>query len=88
MKTIWKWTLAVADAQVVELPVGAEILAVQMQGGLPQVWALCDPDAPKRPRHIVMFGTGHSAPDQPGRHIGTFQTNGGAYVWHAFEVTR
>jgi hypothetical protein len=86
MKTIWKWTLAVTDQQSVELPRGAEILAVQIQGGLPQLWALCDSDQPKERRVIAIIGTGHPIVREPGRYINTFQMYDGALVFHAFDL--
>ncbi len=36
---IFKWTLAVTDAQTLELPQGAGILTVQAQGDMPQLEA-------------------------------------------------
>lgn len=84
---IWKWTLAVTDVQTIELPVGAGILTVQMQGGEPQLWALCDENATaKDKRHIAIYGTGNLMPDEPGEYLATFQMHGGALVFHAFEV--
>lgn len=88
MKTIWKWTLAVADIQSVPLPAGADVLGVQMQGGYPQLWALCDPKAEPQSREIAIYGTGHQLPHDPGRYISTFQMASGALVFHAFEVTQ
>lgn len=86
MKTIWKFSLGMVGEQCAILPAGAEILCVQMQGNVPQIWALCDPAEPKVPRTIAIYGTGHPVPGNPGRYIGTFQMSGGALVWHAFEV--
>lgn len=83
---IWKWTLDVTDHQVVMLPAGAKLLSVQMQGELPQLWALCDEDAPPHPRGIAIYGTGHPLPEKPGEFLGTLQMLDGALVWHAFEV--
>ena len=84
---IWKLTLAVQDVQRLELPAGAGILTVQIQGGEPQLWALCDENAiTKEPRHIAIYGTGNPMPDEAGDYIATFQMLGGAAVFHAFEV--
>lgn len=84
MKTIWKWTLAVTDQQFVDMPQDAEPLSVQMQGGLPQLWALCSPDKAKVGRSIRIIGTGHPITDDPGSHIGTFQMHDGGLVFHVF----
>lgn len=83
---IWKWTLAPTDLQSISVPKGAKLLSVQMQGGLPQLWALCDETAEKEPRHVAIYGTGNPMPDEPGKYIDTFQAHGGALVFHAFEV--
>ena len=85
MKRIWKWTLEVTDRQLLTLPRGAEILAVQMQGPSPQLWALCDPDAFPSAREIAIIGTGHAIEAPPGRYISTFQMHDGQLVFHAFE---
>lgn len=81
---IWKWSLRVVDEQTLELPEGAQILDVQIQDRMPQLWALVDSTRPKRPRKIAIYGTGHPVPDNPGTYIASFQMNGGALVFHAF----
>lgn len=84
---IWKWTLALVGQQTLELPVGARILTVQMQGDAPQLWAACNSETTsKESRHIAIYGTGHPLPDDPGQYIATFQMHDGALVFHAFEV--
>lgn len=83
---IWKWTLAVKDEQTIELPMNAKLLSVQMQGELPQLWALVDENQPrKQGRRIAIYGTGNPMPDSPGEYISTFQMHDGALVFHAFE---
>ncbi len=83
---IWKWTLKMVDNQVVNMPIGAKVLTVQMQNGEPQVWALCDEANPTEPRQIAIYGTGNPLPLEPGEYIATFQMHDGALVWHAFEI--
>jgi len=83
---IWKWELDVTDMQTVMMPAGAKLLDVQIQGGTCCVWALCDENNPKIPRHIAIYGTGNPMPAQPGEYIATFQLHAGALVFHAFEV--
>lgn len=85
MKSIWKVNLAVADQQLVHLPEGAEVLSVQVQGGVPTVWFKCDTEREPVGRTFFMYGTGHQLPEEPGRFIGTFQLHGGALVFHLFE---
>lgn len=86
MKRIYKWTLGPNREQRIVIPRGSVILSIAMQGSLPQVWALCDPEEPNEPRTIALYGTGHDLPVYPGRYIATFQTDQGALVWHAFEL--
>jgi len=83
---IWKWKLAVTDVQTIEVPAGAKVLDVQMQGGSPSLWVLCDENALSTPRRIAIYGTGNPMPDEPGEYIATFPMHGGALVFHAFEL--
>ena len=85
MKTIYKWTLTVGMTEL-QMPAGAKVLTAQMQGDQPQLWALVDPTQPKERRVFVIYGTGNSVPDNPGEYVATFQMDGGALVWHVFEV--
>ena len=86
MKTIWKFTLK--PNCTLEMPIGAEILTVQEQYGHPQMWALVDRYADTELREFNIYGTGQDLPDSPGAHVGTFQLNGGAFVFHVFEVLK
>lgn len=95
MKTIWKFPLPVEYNALVmgwnvrftmELPEEARILSVQLQWGAPVMWALVDPEAPKRARSMVLAATGKPFPEELVTHfIGTFQLNDGAGVLHLFE---
>lgn len=87
MKQIWKFPLAVTDRQIIEMPMGADILCVQMQRDSVCLWALVNPERDKAERIIDIYGTGHNMDDDyHGYHIGTFQLNGGALVFHVFEA--
>lgn len=82
---IWKYTLAITDVQKLSVPPGAKFLDVQMQEGVPQLWALVDEknyDAVTRT--IAIYGTGHPMPNLPGEYIATFQM--GELVFHVFEL--
>jgi hypothetical protein len=85
MKTIWKFALNDPEAKV-EMPKGAEILAVQTQWNTPCVWALVDPVQPKETRQFRTYGTGHVLPENPGKYLGTFQVRSGIFIFHVFEV--
>ncbi|HLE86824.1 MAG TPA: hypothetical protein VI727_04105 [Candidatus Brocadiaceae bacterium] len=87
MKTIWKYNLEVVDDQLLEIPIEAEILDVQMQYGSPQLWAVVTPELQKETRHIRIHGTGHRVSTVDNlKYISTFQMEGGSLVFHAFEV--
>lgn len=83
-QTIYKYRLEVEDEQRISMPSGAQILTVQMQDNWPHLWALVDPILASEERTILIRGTGHDAPGV-GRYISTFQMQGGALVFHAFE---
>jgi len=86
MKTIYKYPLAITDEQIITMPFEARILTVQVQDGVPCLWALVEPDWKPEPRRILTFGTGHPIPDgTAGRHVGTYQVQGGSLVFHVFE---
>jgi hypothetical protein len=82
--SIWKFILETTDLQVIEMPRGAEILAFQMQGASPCIWAKCEINAPKETRRFIFVGTGHPFPEQCGPHVGTVQIGG--LVLHLFEA--
>jgi hypothetical protein len=78
-KVIYKYTLTSS----VEMPQGAQILDIQMQGVLIQIWALVDTTAPMETRRFETLGTGWTV--QEGlQHIKSLQD--GSYVWHVFEI--
>ena len=98
MKRIYKYPLEVTDQQYVDLPVGAQILSVQMQSQpawkmraentQPHLWALVDDAETMRCfRNVEMVGTG-----QPTGHIefdlfdfiSTIQMQDGRLILHVF----
>ena len=87
MTTIWKFRVDVVDTGVVNMPAGAEVLCVQLQDGVPWVWAKVDDEAPPVARVFHWRGTGHPLRNV-GRYIGTVQQLGGALVLHLFEGVR
>lgn len=84
---IWKFPLRITDRQTVDMPAGAQVLTAQLQRGVLQMWALCDPAAEKTPRTFSVFGTGNPMPNNPGRYVSTFQLSGGELVFHLFEAS-
>lgn len=84
-RTVWKFALKTQDVQEVEMPVGAECLFVGEQGGWICLWCRVDPFATKEKRIIGIVGTGHPAPADDGRYIGSVILRGGDLVFHVFE---
>lgn len=89
--TIWKYPLAV-DASVLEMPMGAKVLSVGVQGAEDAVlWALVDPEAPKMKRRVRVYGTGHLVENETGElfeFAGTFQLAALGLVFHVFVERR
>lgn len=85
-RTIWKATLhLLSETQKIEVPHGAELLCAREQYGQICVWFRCDPSAPKEMRDITIVGTGHPAPADEGRYLGTASLYGGNLMLHVFE---
>ena len=81
-KTIWKFELP--PDGLISMPLGAQVLDVQIQDDRPVMWALVDPDARCSVIRLALYGTGQTVPNRPGNYLGTFQQHGGALVWHVF----
>ncbi len=89
-KTIWKFPLIVTTWQNITMPIGAEILTVQIQNEEPCLWALVNPKAETESRRIGMFGTGTSVSYDmraSRKYISTLQMKNGLFVLHVFEYT-
>jgi hypothetical protein len=92
MMAVWKYPIAwppADDRFSIVLPPLTQVLAIQVQHGIPCVWALVDPTRhPVDERWFRIAGTGHEIADRiVGQgYIGTFQLLGGSLVLHVFEV--
>jgi len=93
MKTVWKYELKVINEQTFNLPVGAQLLTVQVQYDTPCLWVLLDPDASREPVKIYTAGTGagtgflieHYWIEQNNLlYVGTYQMRDGRLVFHVF----
>ena len=85
MKTIWKYQLRHL-VTVLDMPSGAEILTVQMQGEDLCIWALVDPSQPNEARQFHVYPTGAiEAPDSAECYVGTVMNLNDSQVWHVFE---
>lgn len=83
MKTIGKYALLGAQIERVNVPRGARVLTVQMQGAQVCLWALADSREPLVTMTVWVFGTGFEMPEEVGRYLSTVQTRDG-FVWHYF----
>lgn len=81
MKVVYKYELRPQNS-IMKLPKGAEILTVQLQYGIPTLWALVDPENELEDRLIDIIGTGWEVTDNI-KYICTYMD--GPFVWHAFE---
>lgn len=94
IKKIYKYPLEVTDIQTIMIPIGAEILCVQVQNDVPCIWAKVDPQMSLTQRGFVMYGTGQpiTQTNNIQKYIGTFQIIGGRpvfpqhLVFHLFEL--
>jgi hypothetical protein len=87
-KVIYKYSLAIEDFQTIQLPIGAEILCVQVQGEQPMLWAIVDDYSHRvagglQLKHILTVTTGGPMPTV-GRYLGTYQILKGKFVGHVF----
>jgi hypothetical protein len=86
MKTIWKFSLDDPMGSL-QMPIGAEILCLQIQRGVPCIWVKVDDSAKVERRTFIVVGTGHKLSVNANKYIGTFQEANGDLIWHVFETT-
>jgi hypothetical protein len=84
-RKVWEYPLTMIDDTVLDLPQDAEVLTVQWQHEHPCLWVLVDPTAPTERRVFRIVGTGHPISGDV-RYVGTVQLDGGALIFHVFEV--
>lgn len=80
---VWKYELPSADNQV-SMPEGARVLDIQATRGVPTIYALVDPEAPRRTRMFTRVATGQAFDTAGLSYIATVRA--GVLVWHIFEV--
>jgi hypothetical protein len=90
MKTVWKYQTHLEGYLEINLPMGAEILAVQRQGKRKEdevfIWCLVDTDKPTETRKFKFYGTGEDLDAESLKYIGTLQFFDGENVIHLFEL--
>lgn len=86
MRVIWKYELQQIAMQSIEMPLGAHILSMQVQNGVPCIWCIVDTNKKVHPRDIRIVGTGmYLHDDFRGVFIGTFQIPEENLVFHVFD---
>lgn len=88
MLTVHKYPVEVNDRIVIGVPMGAQLLSVQMQYGFPTFWFLVDTEEPVVQKVYLMYGTGHEVQSNTGKHVESVQELGGKLVWHIFEEAK
>ncbi len=84
---IYKYDVSVSDKFTIDMPINAEILSFQDQGGLLRLWAAVWPNSSTESRKFAVRGTGHEIDmDTVKKFIGTAQQLNGKLVWHLFEL--
>lgn len=85
--TVYKYPCRVQEkAFRLEMPRGSHTVAVQMQHGMPHLWAIVTEHRREETRWFRWYGTGHEIDHaESPRYVGTVQMD--PYVWHLFEVT-
>lgn len=74
----------------VDMPRGAKILDVQLEGDMPVIWAIVNPKRETRKYVFQVFATGFEMHDYEKKnfhYLATVQQKGlTTFVWHIFEV--
>lgn len=85
---VWKYGVPVrSEPHAFSMPLGAEVLTVQVQGGEPCLWVKVRPNGPSVERRFRWVGTGQDVDEEAiVGYVGTVQALGGALVWHLFEI--
>ncbi len=90
MLKVFKYTIPTTDYFSLNLPQGAQILTVQTQYEIPNIWALVNPNNPKEERKFRLAGTGHPIEESNKNliYIGTFQLVAGSFIGRLFELNK
>jgi hypothetical protein len=84
-RVIWKLEITEIGESELLLPTGAIVLNVSMQHGLPFIWFICNPTAPKKKYKFLCVGTGKQFDATGWNYVGTFLAAGGELVFHLFD---
>ena len=86
---VYKYVLPpLADRVTLMMPAGAEPLSVMVQGNKICIWARVNLWRSPVETTFRIAGTGHDLEEDVGNHVGSFQLENGALVFHVFEVKK
>ena len=83
-KQVWKFEITLPN-MVFEVPLGAEILTVQMVREITSIYFLVNPLNDKESRKFNIYPTGSDIYFES-KYIGTCQTLEGHFIFHVFET--
>lgn len=88
MLKIFKYPIVIDNYFELNMPKESKVLTVDIQNNAPQLWALVDPEKSTEKRRFRFVGTGHPIEEELENltFISTFQMDGGALIFHIFEV--
>ncbi|GAB6439722.1 hypothetical protein CON36_34030 [Bacillus cereus] len=87
MYSVWKFVLESQETQMLEVPLGAEILSTETQGDDIVVYALVDTEqTEKEYKDVRVYGTGVPIPDVITEYnfLGTAKFYNGSMMFHVF----
>lgn len=87
MKTIWKYTLKAEVSNIIDMPLGAEVLSVETQGDDINIYALVDPmETAQQQIEVRTYGTGHDIDVDLSHYkfLGTAKLYNGSLMFHLF----
>ncbi len=86
-RTMYKYPLDAKPLQRLAVPKGAMLRAVQVQDGVPTIWAEIEPTAETVIKEIRTYATGEPMDDHWRYYLGTYQLDGGQLVFHVYTNT-
>lgn len=89
-QSVWKFPLKVDDEQSISIPAGFTPLKVDVQQGVPCLWALVNPAVEKTDVVVRIYGTGHPIDDfvRGDQYVDSFMMYDGQLVFHVFLFTQ
>lgn len=87
VQAVWKYPIEFTDSIEIEMPRGADVLHVGMQGEQLCLWCLVYPEGELTKRRFRIAGTGHPIEEGDMEHIGTVHIADDSLIFHIFEIT-